>query len=180
MADEEDTYDLAPVAPPPAAKRSPFAEASPPPPALPVSPSAQAPHPPRPVPLPYVRAGTMPGRPGILTAVAIVGIIVGLLSVLASGGTTWFWGYAWVHSQPPPPPPPGEELPPASLQAYAGETLGRRGLPRATRAKLVDAFPLKGTFAADRRAMLDRLLAEIGQDVAPSGSVQVLATKRER
>lgn len=182
--DSDDTYDLAPASPPPPRPAPPSHAPSavlptgvaPPPPPPPLPRSAPG----TPVSLQYVRAKSLPGRPAVLTVIAILGIMAGLLSLLASGAVAWFWGLAWVRSRPLPPPPPGDPLPPASVQAYAGETVGPRGLPRATRAKLLNAFPLNGPFAADRRAMLDRLLAESGQDIVPAGNVQILATAREK
>lgn len=172
--DSDDCYELKPTSarrPTPATARDPDPAVAPPvlPPRATLAPAR----------LGYVTPGVLPGRPGVLTALAVIGICLGLLSIAVSGATTWFWVLAWARSQPPAPPSPGAPLPAASVQPFGGRTVGARGWPAERRRKLVRSLPLAGPFADDRRAMLDRLLAEVGQDVAPADKLAVITSRRE-
>ena len=130
--------------------------------------SVTSPPPLPPQPLPYARPGTDPGRPGVLVAIGIASLIVGVLSVAASGFAALFWFGMYAGSRPPSMPTPAP-LPPPSFPAYTGGPTPRAtGLPAGPRAAVVAGTPLDGPFAADRRAMLDLLLAECGTDLFPT------------
>jgi hypothetical protein len=135
-------------------------------------------HPPRPAfaqrelhPMDYYAAArATPKRPGALVALGVVSLLVGVLSLLASGFTTFFWSTSFRDSLPPAPSASPNPLPAVSLPHYTGETLAPRGLPRARRAALIANVTFTPPFTADRREMLDRLLAEYGQDLlSPDG-----------
>jgi hypothetical protein len=115
------------------------------------------------------------GRPGILTALAIAALIIGLGSVATNVTMGMKWFRFAARSTPPPGPALPAALPAANIAPYTGDVVRPRGLFRAARQELVKSIPITGPFAADRSKMVERLLAEVGLDVvadaAPSSVI---------
>jgi hypothetical protein len=129
----------------------------------------------------YVAALATPERPGALIALGVVSLIVAVLSLLASGFTTFFWWTGFRGSLPPAPPPAPPPLAAVSLPHYSGETMSPHGLPRAQCSALIARIALTGPFADDRREMIDRLLAEYGHDIlSPTGDFPLTAVPTPR
>ncbi|CAN5533730.1 hypothetical protein BH10PLA1_BH10PLA1_07680 [soil metagenome] len=125
---------------------------------------------PRPVlPLNYVRAGSLPARPGSLITIGVIGLLIGGLSIVGNVLVGMLWWNAGIGSLPPPPPPPPGPLAPSTVAPYTGEIVAPRGIARADRVAIIDAFHLEGPVRADLAAMLERLLAECGKDMFPPG-----------
>ena len=107
---------------------------APPPPFTPTPPFAE------PVPphtLPYATAAgpyrTDVRRPGLVTAIGILSVVLGLLSLLISGFAAGLWAYGYAHSLPPAPPPPPPRLGPSNVAPHLAEFVGPRGLAKAQR-----------------------------------------------
>ncbi|MDB5322168.1 MAG: hypothetical protein JWN40_3799 [Phycisphaerales bacterium] len=129
--------------------------------------------------IPYARRAYPVGpnvRPGVLTALGVISIIVGAIALLVNCGLMAIWGYGYLMASdrqtraavaaasPDVPPPPAVIAPtPANLTAYTGDCVAADGLPRAARRAVIDTVRAKGVaLSLDRAAMLDRLLAETG------------------
>jgi hypothetical protein len=128
------------------------------------------PVPPGPPPLPsnfvdYRSPVTQNGKPNPFAALGIASLIIGLLSIAASGFGSYLW-WSWYAGSVRPPAPAairsGPPLPPATLTPYRPGTLRPGGLPAETRAAITKATDLRGPYAEQRRALLDTVLSEIG------------------
>ena len=125
--------------------------------------------PPLPPPIAYATPVTKSeGRPGLLTAVAVVGLIVaavglvvGLVAAAATPSQARLVNVV-------PGPPSGAPPTPSSLPPYAGDPIGPAGLPRATRAAVLARVSADPACPPDRRVMLDRLLGEFGRVICPT------------
>jgi hypothetical protein len=131
--------------------------------------------------IPYAQRAYPDGadvRPGVLTALGVISIVVGAITLLVNGGLMAVWGYGYLMASDrqtkaavaaaspgisPPPAAIAIAPTPADLIAYTGDCLAAEGLPRPARQAVIDAARAKGvTLSLDRAAMLDRLLAETG------------------
>src|SRR5688572_11032976 len=109
--------------------------------------------------LAYVRAGALPRRPALLTALAVVGIVYASVSFVVNVSSfTFHAGVWWLEPSPAKvvrPPP----IPPAQVQPYDGDPAGVAGLKRAERDAVVERVRKRLSLPADRAEMLSRLLA---------------------
>jgi hypothetical protein len=126
--------------------------------------------------IPYARAYQVSpdSRPGGLTALAVISIVLGAVTLLANGGMTAIWGYGYLTASDQPtsvaaassrgPQASVAVVPtPENLIPYSGDCIAVDGLPRPQRRAIIDAVRAKDvTLSLDRAAMLDRLLAETG------------------
>jgi hypothetical protein len=129
--------------------------------------------------IPYAQRAypvTTESRPGGLTALGVISIVVGAITLLVNGGMVLVLGYGYLMvsdrqtrsaavTYPSVPQTPAAIVPaPANLIAYTGDCVAADGLPRPARRAVIDAVRAKWgkTLSPDRAAMLDRLLAETG------------------
>jgi hypothetical protein len=116
-------------------------------------------------------------RPGILTALGVMSIVVGAITLLINCGLMAAWGYGYLVASDRQrsaagvmptdgvPPTPAVIVPtPTQLTAYTGDCIAVEGLPRPARRAVIEAVQAKRAtmLSLDRAAMLDRLLAETG------------------
>ena len=133
--------------------------------------------PPSPEPLSYARpaqpaARNPAARPGILTAVCVLAMILGGLSVVINGlgAVVMYQGYR--HSIPPAvaPPPPAVPLPPVNVAPHLGDYVSADGLKAPARSAAVAAVKEKVALSDDEAILLDRFLADAGRRVFPNAS----------
>ncbi len=114
-------------------------------------------------PIAYAGPDTAPPRPGVLVAVGVVSLIVAVAGVVLNAGAILASAGLYALTVPPPTAASVPPLPPAApLTAYHGDYLPPAGLPAAGRAAVIAAVDAATPLTADRRAMLDRVLAEAG------------------
>ncbi|HEX8323765.1 MAG TPA: hypothetical protein VF595_07605 [Tepidisphaeraceae bacterium] len=112
----------------------------------------------------YAHLESAARRPGSWIVLGIISLLIGGLSVLANFFVGVIWLNAGIQSIPPGVTP--YVLPFPQLTPVGTEYVGPRGLDRAERARRIDGFALPDDVTRDDRvAMLDRLLAECGQDI---------------
>jgi hypothetical protein len=130
--------------------------------------------------IPYAQRAYPPpadSRPGVLTALGIISIVVGVITLLVNGGMAVVSGYGYLMisdrqgtaaatASPTVSATPAAAIVPVppNLAAYTGDCVAAEGLRRPARRAVIDALQAKRGMALspDRFAMLDRLLAEAG------------------
>jgi hypothetical protein len=102
-------------------------------------------------------------RPGILVAMGMASVVVGALALFING-----WAYKpaqqlYDWSAPPVVAAPLPAFVPA-VPPHMGDYIGARGLKRAARQRVLEAIERRERLFADRREMLDRFLADAGEE----------------
>jgi hypothetical protein len=118
-------------------------------------------------PLGYVRPGTMPRRPAVLTALAIVTLIYASLGFVINVYSFAFHAGVWWLEPPPPKVATPAPVPPVEVEPYDGDPADVDGLNRAERDAVVRLVRDRLKLPADRAEMLRRLLADVGRRVFP-------------
>ncbi len=153
---------------------------------MPTTPDPNYPQPPpvplRAMPLEYVRSGQAP-RPGLVTAIGVMSIVVASLSMLAnlSMGMMGF-GFLVASRMPVAVTTTSTVTVTGTTAPAAGAASGVafneiRGLQQPARGVIVTALADVRPLSAERRRMLDALLAECGQDVFPFPPEQITAQR---
>lgn len=129
--------------------------------------------------LSYADARLRPaGRPKILIALGLAAFLVGGTSIIANkmAFKPAYRMYNW--SEPGPPEPKASPLTP-----YTGDYVGRLGLPKAQRERVLKTVETKGPLISDRREMFDRLLADAGKaafgELTGDSPITILERTRE-
>ena len=170
----------------------------PPPPPLPPPPLPAATQP-APIPVAALAYSTpmAHGRPGILTAVAVISIVIASLSAIASLGTGCqslvfmqmrrtapamsATATSTVVSTPTPPPaaPPangtGSDATTDNTDSGASVTQGPNGLDPGDRAVAIATLSSMQSLTPPQKHQLDIFLAEHGQDVFPTAGAKLTA-----
>jgi hypothetical protein len=106
------------------------------------------------------------GRPGILVAMGIVSVGVGVLALIVNW---WLYApakqiYEWSESPKVVAAPVSAPAPVPQVTPHAGDYIGAHGLRHSERERVIEAVERRGKLLSDRREMLDRLLADAGEE----------------
>jgi len=117
------------------------------------------------------------GRPGRVTAVGVIGLIWGLLSVAGNALTLPVTAYWWSASLTPPPvasvPTTTPVHEPALPPPYVRELVGPAGMTEFERDDVTQFLLARERIYAEQITALNRLLAEVGHDVFKSSPGKV-------
>jgi hypothetical protein len=120
-----------------------------------------------PTTLAYSDPPMRPHRPALLTAVAVVGLMVACIGIVVSGLGIRALPAQWAAVGRPIGIPLAVPPAPSVLPPYAGDLFARNGLARADRQVILNAAA-DPSLTPDRRALLDRLLGEFGRIAFPN------------
>jgi hypothetical protein len=106
------------------------------------------------------------GRPGIITAIGVISIVVASISILASGVLgMWNFGMLMVSSASSRLSAISTSTTSAQVVTAPDEVVSDRGMAKAERRTVIDGFTDARPLTETRRRQLEELLAQNGQDV---------------
>jgi hypothetical protein len=107
---------------------------------------------------------SQPTRPGILTAVGVISIVIASLSLLVDFGSLMFASGVSRFATGPNQTPIAAPAPPSPATAHA-EYVGAQGLSAAQRQIVINGLSQLRALSEARQKQLDGLLADVGQQV---------------